>query len=1534
MNEEQKISKTKKKRKIIKQNNHEELKQVNISERIDITEQSEQSEQSEILEQIKSIDIQKIKTEEITFENLNELNTEQPNAFKSIISQIPSDYSEIIVFDQTANLAPDNPNQLYAISICHPHVLPVTQETFVSETEKYLSFLLQNTQNSKLILPENTSVETFVANIVDNAKQMEPIHSTPSVQIQPAIEPNESILASEVVVNEDVSELEVKPQNVLNAKINCAALHAPIVSEDFSSEKEGALNQSRMHSGHAKLNLLPVEAIEIANYEQNEKEGDFIPAESMVNNAILNILSRESIEVTQTFSEIMPEKYYPEIMVPTEVALSNVVEHKSCVRTEINVSEKEDRYTSIINPIGQKASAELIKSDAITIDETKTNENTQLLENLVQPGLENASGSYSTYEGLQKQMDDYLESSGVLSINLIFDTKHAKSEMTEHISNIMEIVQVNESENAFLPSDKPKRTTAELSFTLNEPYNQLQPALHESEAEFIKDATRNFLIAVPELVPNQEVQTGNVETLDSVNDLKHTKIPILTEATVNFEHRQHSEGLDIVAHEKEKSFDRISLPAQIKPNVISDELKALQVENPNIIDKEGTFEFPILSTKQSVIVPTHSLPLSVQEEVTIALSVDKLEEKKSEQVQAHSNTDLLNETLVSLVDVNESVSDSIIINSSKLGTAKEIIDTKTAIEVFAPDVQDLDDILEDYVDLDRQKTIQKSLKINDSHMPLIVELNEVIDTFDELHTKPPGKLIADIAVIDQNEIVVSVSTCLENVSELSIADGVPPGANAKVTMNEDHSLNIMVTKTIENELPLDVYNPGIQKNASVTISDALCHLYTEESNALIEPLSLKPKLPNKTTAKITHSNLQEISIEEPFVLEEIKPFKVIVHDERISKPDVEDHHHIIVIEQQFQDNVNKLNEHQTVNFRIDNIDISHALTTAEIFETHSEYSNGTMVNDSPLEFVPHITNDEQRSMQSLEIMTFEQAPELLNKNDLLESKATIGYTELTSIISSDQSTWENESNLKESQNANSIANTSATHLLKTAQVEETQLFFSNGQINENKLIDQFSAIKQLHTFDEIFETDTVAFESLNSDVFTLKTNEGVATTVIEESQHLYTSMSKTEEISETLAQLEMKSEQKIRSIPTDLLKSIVVQEVSTNDILNDLPFNTSDKQLAKFTAEVLNQTDGSEVVSCIDTVIEHYRPHHLIERTTESIETISAQIFELEETLNISKTKPVSAQLQIIDQHNVLGKSEANIYESISEMPNSVIIEKGNMVVMPNTEVQVQQTNDSESVGTTDDYKQPAKCTANINIDGKQTAVGYAIELVENSTEIKIQEDASAFANPAMCSQNEAVLIEDTQAIKDELLQMSPEINTNKLANISLYEGNEKSLQITDITGIDSLEKIPPDQRTHNTAILSLEKTHVLPEQIEIYSSEQTAQMDTKNIKHHFATSMDQTFSTAKYISETFLIESAKTFANKPRSKNLQKTANNSIEGEHTTCKTTTEMQSTIYKNLFNTIDSNKDISKVPTVKGKYIINSVQVITNMKLTRV
>lgn len=261
-----------------------------------------------------------------------------------MLSQIASESAETMVTDQLANLAPGAPQLVHALPICQPHTLPVTQEIIPTEMEEQSSFPLQTTQNSKLILNENNPVEVFMADILGNVKELKATEMAPTVQITPEIKPSQTIETNVVVSSEDVADLVLRPNSVLNANINCDLFEATTVSENISSEMEGILPQLKSISEHAKPNLVPVQAIQIAKVDDIENETDLVQPKSVASNAVCEIPTRESVEVSQTFVEFKPDKYYPEIVVATEVASSDLVEHRTYETIETCATEKEDTY--------------------------------------------------------------------------------------------------------------------------------------------------------------------------------------------------------------------------------------------------------------------------------------------------------------------------------------------------------------------------------------------------------------------------------------------------------------------------------------------------------------------------------------------------------------------------------------------------------------------------------------------------------------------------------------------------------------------------------------------------------------------------------------------------------------------------------------------------------------------------------------------------------------------------------------------------------------------------------------------------------------------------------------------------------------------------------------------------------------------------------------------------------------------------------------------------------------------------------------
>lgn len=1415
---------------------------------------------TETSEQNLSIELPITHTVDTQYEIITELDTEIPNEITPILSHIPNDTSEIVVLDQSTNLAPELPTELHATPICQPHNIPLTEEIIASETEQNTAFHLQSTQYSKVVLNENASIEVSTTEIIGYTDELRPSPIGPKVQIMPDVNTIESLVTNAVMTHENVSDLETKSEKTVNAKISRTLFEAPLVSEDFTSDKEGILSQSKTKSKQAKSYIIPMEAIQVFRPDQNEKEIDLPRTELASNNAICDIASQESVEISQVFAEFMPDKYYPEIVVATEVASSNVVEHKSYQTLEFHASEKEDDYTLDRKPIEQTAITEIIKSEHIKIEETEFTEDTQVLDAEEKPQLEVASDSYTTYEGLQKHLTEYLESSMVSADKIILDTKEANVAVIEQISNVTEVVYATEQEQEFQPAKLSTINNAETAFALQESCNQLQPIVHEFESELLDSAKPTLSTVTSQLILHQQLQTENVETLDTIDRLANMKLPQSGEATIEWEPKIHSEGIDVMTIEKEEDFAGNILPKTMILHITSDVRNAIAVESTNSIETEE----PLATTKYDEKLPSvasaHALKAGISEEVNISMSVSKFENAKIKQVQAQQSTDLLNETVISTITTNENVTDGLEIIKPKLFTAEPMVDTKNSLEIRVPDIQNQEDSLTEYVRVETPASISKALSLDDhTHRSVNVAMNEIIDSTEILNLERPlESFISQVTRAEQNESVTSENTVLESIIEIPDCKIRSAEVQAKSTIDEDISLNVTEIKTIENDAPFDDHFSAVLHTATVSLSDNLCHLQTDERNELTETSILDQQHNQTFTAKRTQSNLQETTIEEVITFEELKPVEIIEQDTTKGKISIESHKHVTITEQNFQEDINKLRAVAPHTQHIQNYDISHALVAPSVTETQYAYQNGAVNIGKPLEFVAQSVKEEREALQGSENIPLELISEINPEEIRRESRANLRFGELSSLISSEQDVLESENTLQEPSDLHKVASYSQSHYLKSAEIEETQPFVSERNIILPSVDEAHAKINQ-ESLEELTNTENVAYETLQTGSHKLKPNSGVARQVVDEMEHLTTLISNIEEYNVTLDTIKQELVQNVTAVPSHQLKSPVISEILTNDSLKILPEQTIAEQFTKSIAEQLNQADVSEGVLCTDNLIELRRPKQLLEGVKEGIILNETKTFDSENILDEWKTELVEAKQNIDEEHKFNEQNVPEIYENVSDLIVDTQLGKGKVVVIPNNSLSVQQPIENEIVSQSSLSISPKSCRVDVLYGSLLSVIETTAEIMESVNQIDEKENQTYHAEQRVGLEHEAISVLDEYPTNEETISFAPQLAKNKTANVIQEDNIKRNIEIRDINLVDSVKEIAESNYVAKCANTGIEKAFGISEKSEVISMDHLEQFIPDNLKLHTAKQITDKINTEKLITETLAMETTTT---------------------------------------------------------------------------
>lgn len=1417
MKEEQTKSKIKKKRKVVKQKKSQERSQL-----------------IETSEKIQSIELSKSHTDETpSFELITEFDSDKPNEIIPILSQIPIDVTEIIVSDNTTSLAPNQPDQFHAASICQPHTLHVTQEVVPNESEQLTSFELSSTKRkSKLVLSENIPVEVCAADVIGNTGALTIASIGSSVQILPEVQPNLSIVMKEVVINENVKQFEIKPQNVSNASISCALFEVPSIVDEFVADKEDDFSPAKTKQEHAKANITPVEAIEMVKIDQNEKEVDFSHAESMASIALCKIPSNKYVEVTQTFAEYMPDKYYPEIVVATEVASTSLVEHKSYEAFEMSASEITDEYTSDKKPIGQIATAEIIKSESIKVEHTESNEDARSIHDMTLPQSVHATGSFEAHEGMQRQITDYLEAIGPVTDVLIYDTKYANIEYTDQISKITEMVNVTETEQELKENEISNLTTAQMIYSLQESFSQSQPISHEHESDSVADIRPRSSTATTQYVPYQGIQAEYTEIIDTVAKIEQLKRPQMSEANIALEHETHTEGFDIITNEREGDFIAKPIPAQIRPSVTSNMHTSVIVQSTQAIESEHIYNVLKYETHVPTIVPGDTIKVGIHEEVNTVQSLDKLFEKPVKMLQAQQVIDFLNGTIISNVVANEIIGDHVHESQSNLHcTAAAIINTRNALEINAPDVNNLDECIEEYNKLE-QAAINKSYVMDSQmHKSVTIEQVEPLEETGALELKESNcTFVTKIIEGEQNETIITESVLMETASPIS--DMVISKSHSKAVFDEEHSINVSEMKCLDNEMPLDSHISSVEHVATVVLSENICHhIQTEVCNELLQSVDLQRMIEKSTQAEVVHSSLHEILSEEIVAYEKPKAVEIISYQTAVGKPSLEGLGLVIITEQNVQESVNALIENLPTEQRMRDFKIAHALLAPNVSETQHEINNGILDEQRPYSAAAQTVNDERKYVQGSENFPLEVLSEL-DRGIISAGKANINFDELSSVIGCTPIVWEIGKNVEELHRQNEVANQTPSHCLKAAQTDQNQPLYMADAFDKQSANKKYAKSKQeAHT--EITSSDFMVFDSLQTEEHLLEPNRALAARKFQPSEHLITTVNIAHEQHETLASIRPTFEHNTQP-SAHYLKSAVTDEVFMNEGYVDLPDADVTKQLVKSSVDAFNQIDVTESVSLTEVDTQEQRTQHGFEGVKECILLTETEPFEMEGIFDVSKPDSVVSQSNISEQHRLNEHFEPNIFENVENLLITLPLQKGKLIVIPNTSLQVHEPDNSEIIQAADGYIQPKSCQANINVSSMISVVGTSFQTNEEVSQLK----------PIDSKIDRVEKIGEETADQDYSRKSTFDYNTTNC------------IQISEVNPIDATNERTELEKNPKQAVATLQEMFSVPIKSQIDINEQLVALPSDKQIYHSARPTATVTYTEKYISETTIFES------------------------------------------------------------------------------
>lgn len=449
---------------------------------------------------------------------------------------------------------------------------------------------------------------------------------TKSIDVKPV--PIESVaVKSQLELEiESTSEAPVVHLKSDVASVDYRVHSATVISEITASEHETAFKDHPRSVEHtAIITTDSMKGIEVSEIQTSET-GQPLQATRPVTTAHANQMFTESrpIQVTEVVAEVTSDKYYPELVVATEVASQSVVEQKPYDCHEPYISENENILQPEAPIIQSEAEIqyELQQSKEISSIFTHDKETDLMYKLNIQPVSVNSN--FTEHSSLQVTSQETSEMESPLTISHPTETLAAKSsrehplsiaiteEVLPSLTTGTEIshrqpvkvqaqqltdefqqtdvsqVMVLEKVPEFKPNDEPAQFTATRSHIEFRSVVIESHQLPEHEDDLKRIISMQYEATEKLVDENKSIVVQTVEPMTTVEDIRHSE-HITGQASVSRDHTQETTTSE--THIFERTSELLPIQTQFTTAKISvgDIERSIVITEIESAEKENTF---------------------------------------------------------------------------------------------------------------------------------------------------------------------------------------------------------------------------------------------------------------------------------------------------------------------------------------------------------------------------------------------------------------------------------------------------------------------------------------------------------------------------------------------------------------------------------------------------------------------------------------------------------------------------------------------------------------------------------------------------------------------------------------------------------------------------------------------------------------------------------------------------------------------------------------------------------------------------------
>lgn len=573
-----------------------------------------EKEETETVKIKKVLKIKKsdIKDEDLHDEEIEDLDIIQNLPESIILLNIPNQQNEIVSANQAIDQAPEKPLSEKA-SISLDIRAPLIKEyTLIQEKED--NRVIQDNPEGKKASVSVLSLEPFsTTETIVQSKTEELLD-----KIQPhSVEVDAQLIPSEGIIIQEINPSEAKPVDLKisspeftnSIEISHNLQEAKIVSEMVANEKEKlADDYESPNLFQAEFSFVPQKSISILEIQEGLKEDTVVEIKPALVKPRVKLDEIESIQVQEIQTADKPGKYYPELIVPTEIATTSIIEQKQYITEEQLVTEKEEEYLPHKLPLSLSAETKISNGGEVaTIYEQPIQEK----EDMYHP-----KRKFDTFQATSQI--NLLESINVSSIDLQaheseleieeFKKFSANINLIENIPIVTSEETVAEKENIYPVSEKPIEKVAEKTILPLELGIITSTIIQDSEGEYIGPVKPTAAIAEKNVRPEECLSISEVQTADYPSEYIENLKFVTDSGVLSIETTEAKYIQETLIHDQENILKDDFLPDKLHTQVVLDEAKSLEIVQMILAEKEKEYKIPELpESHKGKEVPTNPM---------------------------------------------------------------------------------------------------------------------------------------------------------------------------------------------------------------------------------------------------------------------------------------------------------------------------------------------------------------------------------------------------------------------------------------------------------------------------------------------------------------------------------------------------------------------------------------------------------------------------------------------------------------------------------------------------------------------------------------------------------------------------------------------------------------------------------------------------------------------------------------------------------------------------------------------------------------